>query len=305
MTPLITLPLALLLDALFGEPPLRYHPLILFGKLAGYAEKRLNPARLSPHAFWPGAQAWCLCVLPWVVLVAVLDYWLGGWWLSVLCGWLALGWRSLRQHGVWVLTALQSGDLAEARRKVGWLVSRDTSQMNEKAISCATVESVLENGSDAIFAPLFWLAVAGAPGVVLYRLSNTLDAMWGYRNARFEQFGKWAARVDDVLNYIPARLTALTYALVGFFKTALQTWRWQAGQWYSPNAGVVMASGAGALRVRLGGAAHYHGALKERPALGMGAEPSARDIQRALQLVDRAVYVWAGLALGLALWGWL
>ncbi|MGB0848259.1 MAG: adenosylcobinamide-phosphate synthase CbiB [Thiolinea sp.] len=290
---LLSLPLALLLDFFLGEPK-RFHPLVGFGNLADKLELRLNR---KADGLWWGVLAWVLVVLPVVGLVYWLDQMIGGWWLSVICGWLAIGWQSLRQHGQWVADALLEGDITTARTKLGWIVSRDTSALGEEEISRGGIESVLENGSDAVFAALFWLAVAGAPGVVLYRLSNTLDAMWGYRNPRFERFGKFAARIDDVLNYIPARLTALTYAVAGSFTTALKSWRLQAGQWYSPNAGVVMATGAGALQVALGGNAVYHGKMKSRPTLGMGAVPKAEDMQRAIRLLDRSVLIWGIIAL--------
>ena len=147
-------------------------------------------------------------------------------------------------------------------------------------------------GSDAVFAALFWFCLLGAPGVVLYRLSNTLDAMWGYRNERFERFGWAAAKIDDVLNYVPARLVALTYALLGHTRLALRCWRRQAPLWDSPNAGPVMAAGAGALGVSLGGSAVYHGIEEQRPQLGEGAPPRARDIERALNLVYGGVALW-------------
>ena len=134
--------------------------------------------------------------------------------------------------------------------------------------------------------------IASVVRVVLYRLSNTLDAMWGYRNARYNEFGWAAARLDDVLNYVPARLSALSYALLGHTRNALHCWRTQAAQWESPNAGPVMAAGAGALQVRLGGKAIYHGTISERPLLGCGAEVECRDIPRAVQLVQRTVYLW-------------
>lgn len=186
------------------------------------------------------------------------------------------------------------GDLDEARRRVGYLVSRETRELDEPAVARAATESVLENGSDAVFAALFWFVVAGAPGVVLYRLSNTLDAMWGYRNQRFERFGWAAARIDDVLNYIPARLVALTYALLGKTRLALACWRNQAPLWDSPNAGPVMAAGAGALGVELGGPAVYHGELHERARLGRGLWPTPRP--------SNAVGAWCSAGYGCGCW---
>ena len=199
-----------------------------------------------------------------------------------------------------VAQALRLGDLRLARERVGYMVSRNTAQLDATGVARAGSESVLENGSDAVFAALFWFVIAGAPGVVLYRLSNTLDAMWGYRNARFERFGWAAAKIDDGLNYLPARLVALTYALLGKTALALRCWRTQAPLWDSPNAGPVMAAGAGALGVSLGGAAEYHGELHQRPELGAGPQPRARDIERALNLVYGGVLLWLALLL---VWG--
>ena len=293
MLHLLSLPISLLIDRLLGEPK-RFHPLIGYGVLVDKIEALLNH---GSEKISKGAIAWLLAVVPITLLVWLIDQLIGGWWMSILCGWLAIGWQSLRQHGGWVEQALTAGNLTEARAKLSWIVSRDTSELDPSAISRGGIESVLENGSDAIFAPLFWLAVGGAPAVVLYRLCNTLDAMWGYRNDRYEQFGKFSARVDDLLNIIPARLTAITYGLAGNFKGAMQAWRAQAGQWYSPNAGVVMAAGAGALGLSLGGNAIYHGQLKSRPTLGNGRPPEAPDLSRALTLIDRSVYIWAAIAL--------
>jgi adenosylcobinamide-phosphate synthase len=132
-------------------------------------------------------------------------------------------------------------------------------------------------------------------------LANTLDAMWGYRTARYERFGWAAARIDDLLNVVPARLTALTYALLGDFAGAMRCWHEQAPAWDSPNAGPVMAAGAGALGVRLGGAAPYHGVWEARPPLGDGALPDAGSIERALLLVRNGVVLWLGMALLVAL----
>jgi hypothetical protein len=134
---------------------------------------------------------------------------------DVLLLYLAIGRTSLAEHAKAVASALQDADLPLARQRVGMIVSRDTREMNAPDVARAAVESVLENGADAVFGALFWFVVAGTPGVVVYRLANTLDAMWGYKNSRFLRFGWAAARFDDLLNLIPARLTALSYALMG------------------------------------------------------------------------------------------
>ncbi|MCQ4296359.1 adenosylcobinamide-phosphate synthase CbiB [Pseudomonas stutzeri] len=292
---------ALLVDALLGEPK-RAHPLVAFGRLADRLEQHFNgPAARGWRSH--GVTAWCLAVLPLTLLAWLLSLLPSiGWLVEIVLLYLALGLRSLGEHALPVAQALWRHDLPEARRRVGCIVSRDTTQLDEEGVARAATESVLENGSDAVFAALFWFIVAGAPGVVLYRLSNTLDAMWGYRNERFERFGWAAARIDDVLNYVPARLVALTYALLGRTRRALRCWRTQAPLWDSPNAGPVMAAGAGALGVVLGGAAIYHGEVHARPELGRGQVPQARHIEHALDLVWGGVGVWL---LALLFWGWL
>ena len=293
MTALVTLA-AVLLDALLGEPT-RWHPLVGFGRWAQYFERRLNAntTRSPLTQRLLGALAVTAAVGPWVFLVAVagalpaLHYW-----VAVAALYFALGHQSLRQHAQQVHRALEAGNLDEARVQVSYMVSRDTAKMDARAVAAATVESVLENGNDAVFGALFWFVVAGAPGVLLFRLSNTLDAMWGYRTSRYLYFGWAAARFDDVLNFIPARLTALTYALIGSTRSALHCWRVQAPQWDSPNAGPVMAAGAGALGLGLGGGAYYHGEWEERPPLGLGAPPDAGSIRAALRLVRSGVVLW-------------
>ncbi|WP_442112791.1 adenosylcobinamide-phosphate synthase CbiB [Pseudomonas sp. NUPR-001] len=278
------------LDALLGEPR-RRHPLVAFGRLAGRLEQRFNAGGCGWRSH--GVTAWFLAVIP-LTLLATLLSWLPyiGWLVEILALYCALGLRSLGEHVTPVAAALRAGDLEQARQRVGYLVSRETRELDETAVARAATESVLENGSDAVFAALFWFVVAGAPGVVLYRLSNTLDAMWGYRNERFERFGWAAARIDDVLNYIPARLVALTYALLGKTRLALSCWRRQAPLWDSPNAGPVMAAGAGALGVELGGPAVYHGELHERPQLGEGPAADADAIERGWRLVCQGVWLW-------------
>jgi adenosylcobinamide-phosphate synthase len=289
------------LDALLGEPR-RGHPLVVFGRMADHLERQFNGA---DGRGWRshGVTAWCLAVLPLTVAAWMLSLLPGiGWLVEIFLLYVALGLRSLGEHLLPVAIALRSGNLAEARRRVGFIVSRDANGLDEQGVARAATESALENGSDAVFAALFWFAVAGAPGVVLYRLSNTLDAMWGYRNQRFERFGWAAARIDDALNFLPARLVALTYAVLGHTREAWRCWRQQAPSWDSPNAGPVMAAGAGALGVSLGGPAVYHGELHQRPTLGVGEAPDARDIERALDMVWAGVGVWL---LVLLLGGWL
>ena len=284
------------LDAWLGEPR-RWHPLVGFGHLAQRIEQRLNSGGRGWRSH--GVSGWCLAVLPPVLLVWLLSLSSLGWLVDILVLYFALGLKSLAQHALPVAQALRLGNLDEARRRVGYLVSRRTSELDACGVARAGTESVLENGADAVFASLFWFAVLGAPGVLLHRLSNTLDAMWGYRNERFERFGWAAAKIDDVLNYVPARLVAMTYALLGRTATALRCWQRQAPQWDSPNAGPVMAAGAGALQVQLGGAAIYHGVEEQRPQLGEGAPAQARDIERALNLVYLGVLLWlVGLVIG-------
>ena len=285
---------AVLLDRLLGEPR-RFHPLAGFGRLARGIEKIFyGTANAVPAMrYVRGIAAVAALLIPLVLLAAMMQRSeIFGALFSVVVLYFAIAPRSLREHAEQVVAAFSAGGLPDARRQVGLMVSRDTSQLDESGISRAAVESVLENGNDAIFAALFWFVLAGAPGVLLYRLSNTLDAMWGYRNDRYNYFGWAAARLDDALNFIPARLTALSYALLGHTRSALHCWRQQAAAWESPNAGPVMAAGAGALRVRLGGAAIYHGESEQRPLLGCGMAAGAADIARAVRLVRHTLYAW-------------
>lgn len=290
---------AVLLDAWLGEPR-RGHPLVAFGRLAVWIEHCIHADRRVR-----GILAWALAVLPLVLMLRTIQQavpaW-AAWCIAVITLYLALGLRSLGEHARPVAEALARDDLDAARHAVGRMVSRDTVALNAQQVAAAATESVLENGNDAVFGTLFWFAVLGAPGALLYRLVNTLDAMWGYRTPRYERFGWAAARIDDVLNFLPARLTAFTYALAGHFDGAWRCWRTQAAQWDSPNAGPVMAAGAGALGVQLGGAAPYHGVWEARPPLGEGQAPDAGSIHKACRLVRHGVVIWmlAALLLGIA-----
>ena len=279
------------LDAVLGEPR-RWHPLVGFGYLAAKVEQAWNKKTAGKVR---GLVAWIVCVIPPVIVASVVGSLLPlswGWVVDALLLYFALGARSLGEHGLRVASDLEVGNLDAAREHVGWMVSRNTTALDDSGVAKAAVESVLENGNDAVFGALFWFALLGGPGALLFRLANTLDAMWGYRNERYVHFGWAAARIDDVLNFVPARLTALTYALLGKTSKALSCWRTQAPQWDSPNAGPVMAAGAGALDVRLGGAAVYHGVLEERPVLGTEQVPQARDIRCAVALVRKSLLLW-------------
>lgn len=276
---------AVLLDRLLGEPG-RWHPLVGFGQLAAAVEKRLNR-----HSLPSGIAAWALVVLPPVALALLLRPY-APFAVDVALLYFALGAHSLAEHAEAVARPLREGRLDEARQRVGWIVSRETAELDESGVAKAGVESVLENGNDAIFGALFWFAVLGGPGALLFRLANTLDAMWGYRTERYNLFGRAAARLDDALNWLPARLTALTYALLGHTGKALTCWRAQAPGWDSPNAGPVMAAGAGSLGVSLGGAAIYHGQEEIRPPLGAGPAPVAADLGRAIALIRHSLWLW-------------
>ncbi len=293
---------ALLLDALLGEPR-RFHPLAGFGRLAAGLEARMNRGGRGQRLH--GAAALALLVLPGVALAGWLQQQpVVGALFSALVLYAAIGLNSLHQHAEPVAAALARDDLDAARVGVSMMVSRDTLALDAEGVSRATVESVLENGNDAVFGALFWFLVAGAAGALGYRLVNTLDAMWGYKTPRYLRFGWAAARLDDGLNFVPARLTALSYALLGRTRIALACWRAQAPAWDSPNAGPVMAAGAGALGVRLGGAAVYHGQLEVRPALGQGAAVQGGDIARALKLVRAGVGLWLALIVVASLLAW-
>ena len=295
----LTLCAAVLLDYGLGEPR-RFHPLVGFGRLARRVEVFCYPSNYASASrlYLLGIAAIFLVISPFALLAAWLQSLpVLGVIFSVLLLYFCIAPRSLREHAERGFVALQANDLAAARIAVSMMVSRDTTQLNENGVAKATVESVLENGNDAIFAALFWFVVAGLPGVVLYRLSNTLDAMWGYRNARYNYFGWAAAKLDDALNFVPARLTALSYAGLGKTRSALHCWRTQASLWDSPNAGPVMAAGAGALQVKLGGAASYHGVNEARPLLGCGADVASGDIPRAVALVQGVLWVWLALIL--------
>ncbi len=291
MTTVFVIILAVLLDLWLGEPR-QWHPLAGFGRLAQGIEQRLHGGTTGDNVVRGS----------WALLIAVLPFMFVAWLFTLnetlallaemLLLYLAIGGSSLAQHGRAVAEALSVGDLPLARQRVGWIVSRDTEQLDATGVARSAVESVLENGNDALFGALFWFLLLGAPGVVMYRLVNTLDAMWGYRTERYLQFGFATAKFDDLLNWLPARLTALAYILAADTARGWRCWRTQGHRSDSPNGGVVMAAGAGALGVQLGGPTSYHGVLTDKPLLGEGLPPRGQDIYRAIRLVQQALLLW-------------
>ncbi len=291
---------AVLLDRLLGEPR-RWHPLVGFGWLANHIESHFNQPATPTISRLAGLLAWLLLLAPLACISYLLaDYML----INIMLLYFAIGARSLMQHAEQIYTPLSQHHIADARHAVSLIVSRDTSQLNETEIATAGVESILENGNDAVFGAIFWFILLGDIGALIFRLANTLDAMWGYRTSRFLYFGWAAARLDDLLNLIPARLTALTYAVCGHTASAISCWNTQAHTWYSPNAGPVMSAGAGALQVRLGGTASYHGQAKHRPVLGLGDAANHTHIHAAIHLVKRSLILWCAVIVLLQiLWG--
>ena len=276
------------LDALFGDPR-RLHPVAGFGQAASALERRLyQPRRLS------GAIHTTLAVGGPVLLGAAATAATRGRPAAraalVAAGtWTVLGGRTLRHEATVMSKALRRGDLPAARNRLGHLCGRDPAMLDETELARATVESVAENTSDAVVAPLFWGAVAGLPGLLGYRAANTLDAMVGHRSPRYARFGTAAARLDDVLNLVPSRATGLlTIAAApivhGDRAEAWRVWRRDRGDHPSPNAGQCESAMAGALGVRLGGRNVYFGRSEVRPFLGDGPRPEARHLRRAARL---------------------
>lgn len=214
-------------------------------------------------------------------------------WVTAAATYVALGGTSLNRVGHQMSRLLTTDDVAGARRLLPSLCGRDPAALDASGLTRATVESLAENTSDAQVAPLFWAAIGGVPGVLVYRGANTLDAMIGHRSPRYHHFGRAAARFDDLLNYVPARLTGVLAVLCapvvgGSPAAALRAWRRDAARHPSPNAGVAEASFAGALGVRLGGPTQYAHQLEIRPTLGDGRIPEVADVARAVRL-SRAV----------------
>jgi adenosylcobinamide-phosphate synthase len=277
-----------LADALTGDPS-RGHPVSAFGSVAAalehrmYADSRLRGAGYAAAcvlaAVAPAAAAGRLSRRrPWLDLAA-----------TAAATWTVTGARSLAGEAAAIGRELERGDLAAARAALPRLCGRDPSGLGEKEIARAVLESVAENSSDAIVAPLLWGAAGGPAALAAYRAVNTLDAMVGHRTARLVRFGWAAARADDVASWAPARLTALLTAACAPVAGGRPAAAWRTAVRYgprhpSPNAGWCEAAFAGALGVRLGGTNFYAGTTEHRPELGSGRAPEAADIARAIRL---------------------
>ena len=294
-------------DSILADPQ-KGHPVALFGRAARkfeqacYADSRMR-----------GVLYTTVCVGGSAALGAAIDKAVGrrrGLALAATASaaWTVIGASSLRREADAIGELLEQGDLPGARERLPRLCGRDARGLSETALARAVIESVAENTSDAVVAPLFWGAVAGTPGLLAYRAANTLDAMVGHRNTRYTNFGWASARLDDVLNLAPARLTGLltvaSAPIVGGLRQ--QTWqvlRHDARSHPSPNAGHCEASAAGALGLRLGGTNVYGTQVEERPQLGNGRSPRGFDIARANKLskavgTSAAVLLSAGALLG-------
>jgi len=289
----MTLVTALVLEWFIGDPANRLHPVAWFGHWVLWCESFLY-ADEKKH----GVIAWLF-----VIVIPLSLLWAGhtlfGWLFDVVLLWLCIGWKSLFEH---VKAVLEAGLLDAAQQAVSRIVSRDTADMDMADTRRAALESLAENASDAVVAPLFWFVLLGPLGAAVYRMINTLDAMWGYRNTRYQSFGWCAARVDDVVNWLPARITARLMLWVG--KAA--TWdevKAQATTHTSPNAGWPEVALAFAADVQLGGPVVRGGVIDDRPFYGAA---EARDIDAvtafdALNIVRNTLLLTAVLAFGVGL----
>lgn len=281
-----------LADALLGDPA-RWHPVAGFGRVAGTLETRMyadSRRRGAAYALALGGGASIAGVLP---ARAVRGRPLAEATLTAAATWLALGGTTLDHEVAAVQRILDGGDLPAARQQVARLVGRETAELSRADVVRAAVESLAENTSDAVVAPLVSGAVAGVPGLLGYRAVNTLDAMVGHRSPRYRRFGWASARLDDLVNLPGSRLTALLAAagaplVGGSTRVALSVWRRDAGLHPSPNAGPVEAAFAGALGVTLGGVNSYGGQTEDRHTLGDGPPPESADLTRARRLARLA-----------------
>jgi adenosylcobinamide-phosphate synthase len=287
-------------DLILADPR-RGHPVAMFGSAAAALERLTYSDRRVAGAAHTGALIGVLAVAGIAADRAAARR--GPGWTAALTAaatFVALGGTSLARTGADMARMVAGDDVDGARALLPSLCGRDPASLDVAGLNRAALESVAENTSDAAVAPLWWGALGGVPGLLVYRATNTLDAMIGHRSPRYNRFGWAAARLDDVLNYLPARATGLLVAISapvvgGSPRRTVTAWRRDAARHPSPNAGVAEAAFAGALGVRLGGPTQYAHGLEIRPTLGDGTVPDAADLRASVRL-SRAVQLIAAMS---------
>lgn len=289
-------------DAVFGDPK-RHHPVAWFGTWASWLEKYLYRDSIAHGAVFTFTALSPVIAIGIVAERLTRDRPVAHTVVSATATWAVLGGHSLAAEGIAMADELAADKIDAARERLTHLCSRDPHNLDAAELARGTVESLAENTSDAVVCSLFWGAVAGIPGSLVHRGINTLDAMVGYRNPRYERFGKVAARLDDAVAFIPARLSGvISSALAGTVDgSPANAWRVMlrdARNHPSPNGGWCEAAWAGALDTHLGGPSEYHGRIEERPRLGdpEAPAPDSGTIRRAARLVDTVTAASAGLA---------
>jgi adenosylcobinamide-phosphate synthase len=295
-------------DLVLGDPR-RGHPVAGFGQLASALERAVWADHRGRGAAYTGVLVGGIASAGWVAQRATRGRPIAEAATVAVATWAVLGGRSLAKEGSLMAQLLENGDLPGARDRLGHLCARDATGLPAGELARASVESLAENASDAVVAPLLWGAVAGVPGLLAYRAVNTLDAMVGYRCERYLRFGWASARLDDLLNLVPARvavaLTVVAAPVVGGrCADAWRIWRMDGSRHPSPNAGQVEAAAAGALGVSVGGANIYDGASEDRGTLGDGRAVVVADLPRSVRLSQAvgfgALLVAVGVAAGVA-----
>lgn len=286
----IVLPLiaGYILDWLLGDPRKLPHPVVAFGNTISWAEKSLNRGNGRK---WKGCVvAFGLPLLTGTIfgLLSVAALWAGNWvyeLIATIFVFYGLANRSLIREGREVIDTLEEQGIEAGRKRLSWIVGRDTSRLTPKQIYTAVLETMAENLSDGVVAPLFYYALGGFPAMMVYKMINTLDSMIGYRDDHYREFGCCAARLDDVVNYIPARLTALLMIFVSH-RRGLLRFVWRNGRKHaSPNAGYPEAAMAGILNCRFGGTHVYHGLTVRKPYIGENDRSlNRRDYRRAVRI---------------------
>ena len=306
MTTSAILLLALAVDALIGWPDALYrkigHPVTWLGKLISHMDKSLNRMEWHPPTrrlmgLLTAAFIILICIVSGQIIQNAIGQGILGFLISVLLAWPLLASRSLYSHVKDVAQPLELMDLRSAREAVSMIVGRDPKQLDTAGVGRAAIESLAENTSDGVVAPIFWGLIFGLPGILAYKAINTMDSMIGYKTPKHLDFGWAAARIDDLANWVPARLTGLIIAMMsGTPNTALQTIRRDAGKHRSPNAGWPESAMAAALGVRLSGPRSYHDKQTNDPWLyAEGRDVEGSDVTRALAVFKRSMFCLAGL----------